>query len=382
MAHLFGLTLYALANRREAARTALPDRPKGRLVWIHAPGEDCARTGAELARRLTEDLDVASIITDTETAPHDSMADVKVFLDHLRPDACVFLGGEVRPALLAEANLRGIPLMMADAHAPTLPPGVRWVPGILHSTLDRFAHILTLDESAARSFRRAGADADTVKVAGRMEEPHGTLSCTEAERLELAATLATRPIWLAASLPQIEEDAVILAHRAALTLSHRLLLIVVPAVPERATILAERMEAAGLSVAQRAAEDEILPETEVYIADNAEELGLWYRLAPICFLGGSLTTGALRDPLEGAALGSALIHGTSAGEHAGTFARLAGRRASLPVAHPRALADALADLMSPERVAELAGAAWEVASDGGEVTDRVLALIDRMLEDR
>ncbi|MCJ8140633.1 3-deoxy-D-manno-octulosonic acid transferase [Falsirhodobacter halotolerans] len=394
MAHSFGLSLYAATQRREPGAPDPRPRPAGALVWVHAPTVDAARPLTELARRLAEEQDRTVLMTGAEgpppppkgvlraDLPGEGRAQIRAFLDHWRPDLGLWMEGDLRPALLADAAARGIPLIFADAQHARLPDRARWFPGLTRATMGHFAHILTLDDAASRAFLRAGADEGRVKVAGRMEEPHLTLPCTEAERAELARTIGARPVWLAACLPQVEEDAVIAAHRSALRLSHRLLLIVMPESADRAAELARRMEAAGLSVAQRAQEDDIHPETEVYIADHPDELGLWYRLASICYAGGSLTTGARRDPLEAAALGSALIHGPKAGIYAAPFARLAARGATLPVTQAKGLGDALADLMSPERVAALAGAAWDMASDGSEVTDRVLDLIDRMIEER
>jgi len=175
---------------------------------------------------------------------------------------------------------------------------------------------------------------------------------------------------------------VIAAHRAALRLAHRLLLIVVPQDPARVAPLAEKMEKEeGWTVALRAEEQEPDPETEVYIADSANEFGLWYRLAPITFLGGSLAgTGCARDPLEPAALGSAILYGPRPGLYGATFGRLGAARAARAVGSPNDLAEALGDLLSPDRAARLAQAAWTVASDGAEVTERVIVMIRRILD--
>ncbi|WP_128254937.1 3-deoxy-D-manno-octulosonic acid transferase [Falsirhodobacter deserti] len=390
MAFPLGLTLHSLGTPREAVPRPRPPRPEGPLVWMHAPTPEAARTLAELARRVRNDLDVAVLVTGVEahglpqplrddTGP-DTPAEAEAFLTHWQPDLAIFSDGEVRPAMVAAMAERDIRMMMVDGRAPRLPAGSRRWPGLMRGTLGHFAHILALDEPAARRFRKAGAP--EVKVAGRMEEPHLVPPCTEAERAEITRAIAGRPVWLAAALPEGEEEAIIAAHRSVLHMSHRLLLIMVPAAPERAAGLAQHLESAGFTVASRLDEEEIQPETEIYIADNPDEFGLWYRLAPICYLGGSLTTGTLRDPLEAAGLGSAILHGPQHGPHGPTFSRLLSRRAAHPLARPADLAEALADLMAPDRVASLANAAWDVASDGSEVTDRVVALIDRLVEER
>ena len=391
MAYSLGLTLYHLASRREAtAPVDRPARPQGRLIWLHAPHADAARALSELARRLVGDdghpvlltcpaplADIPGVIL--QAPPADNQSATRAFLDHWCPAVAVMSEGELRPALLHEAAERKIPMALVDGRAPWfLRERDGWYPGLMKSTLGLFRHVLVLDDTSARAFRRAGGVA---KVTGRMEEASAALPCNEAERVEMARLLGTRPVWLAAGLPEVEETAVIEAHRAALRLAHRLLLIVVPQDQARACDLATRMEEGeGWQVARRAAEQEPDSETEVYIADTAAEFGLWYRLAPVTFLGGSLFGGGcLRDPLEAAALGSAIVHGPRPGAFGAIFGRLGAARAARPVASSADLAEALGDLLSPDRAARLAQAAWSVASDGVETTNKVLSLIRDML---
>ncbi len=391
MAYPLGLKLYLFAHRGEAAPDTPPPRPAGRLIWLHAPDADAARPMLELAHRIADEEGHNVLLTAPEgppmpegvlhrPPPEDAQA--REFLAHWEPELAVFSDGELRPALLDEAAERKIPMLMVDARAPYLPHRRdTWWPGLTRALLSRFAHILTLDEAAERAFIRRGAPPAIVKVAGRMEEGTVPLPCTEAERASLARQIATRPVWLAAGLTRAEEDIAIAAHRSALRMSHRLLLIIVPEDPERATGLAERLEDEGFTVSRRAFDEEPDPETEIYVADNPAEYGLWYRLSPVCFLGGTFSGGAVRDPMEAASLGSAILHGPVTSAHSGAFARLAAAKATLPLDRPKALADALGDLLAPDRVAWLAQAAWGVASDGTEVTDRVMALIQRMMDE-
>ncbi len=392
MALKLGLTLYSLGHRREAGKDIpRPPRPAGRLAWLHAPDAVSARSLRELARRLIADDGIAVLFTCpeplpdtpgalTQPPPPDSPAEARAFLDHWRPEIGVFSEGELRPALIEAAAARALPLVMADARAPRLPREREgWFPGLVRGALSAFDWIGALDETAARTFRRAGAP--TVAVAGRMEEPSAALPCIEAERAALAQTFATRPVWFAAALPEAEEDAVITAQRTALRQSHRLLLIVLPEKPDRAAPLSDRAEAEGWAVAHRAQDQEPEPETEVFIVDSAAEIGLWYRLAPITFFGGSLSgAGALRDPMEAAALGSAILHGPRAGDHGAAFGRLGAARAARAVSSATDLAEALGDLLSPDRTARLAQAAWAVASDGAEATEALLARIRHLTD--
>lgn len=395
MAYSLGLTLYNLSNRRDAGQGGdRPPRPAGRLVWLHAPNAEIARSMLELAQRVVdEDGHPVLFTTPADIAPRDGItfqrppadtpAEARAFLDHWQPEIALFSEGEIRPALLHEARERQLPLLMVAGRTPyILRERDGWYPGLIRGLLATFRHVLTIDEPSARAFRKAGASLSAVEVTGKMEEESAALPHLEAEREALARLLATRPVWLAAALPEAEETAVIAAHRTALRLAHRLLLIVVPEDPARAEPLAARMaEGEDWQVARRAQDEEPEPETEVYIADNAQEFGLWYRLAPITFMGGSLSgQGCIRDPLEPAALGSAILYGPRPGLFGTTFGRLGAARAARAVGSPTDLAEALGDLLSPDRAARLAQAAWAVTSDGAEVTDKVHALIRNIMD--
>lgn len=394
MVHSLGLTLYNLRPRRDPASGVVwAERTAGRLIWMHAPSVETARGLLELAARLSEEDGLTVLFTCPEklplrhgqvqaAPPDDRPAEVRAFLDHWRPEIAIFSDGELRPAALHEAGERGIPAMMVDGRAPyVLKDRNGWYPGLMRSALQAFSQVLTVDEASARSFRKNGAALSSVGVSGRMEENSAALSCLEAERAALARLLATRPVWLAAALPEAEETTVIAAHRAAQSLAHRLLLIVAPEDPARAAALAKRLaDQEGWIVAERAEDQEPDPDVEVFVADGTAELGLWYRLAPITFMGGSLAgQGCLRNPMEPAALGSAILYGPRPGVFGGTFGRLGAARAARAVGSAADLGEALSDLLSPDRAARLAQAAWTVASDGAEVTEHILTLIRGIL---
>ena len=395
MVHSLGLTLYNLRPRRgPVEESAWTERGTGPHVWMHAPSAETAGGVIELAARLIEEDGLTVVLTcpDAVSArpglvrlapPDDNPSAARAFLDHWRPDVGIFAHGELRPALLHEASEKGIPLMLVDGRKPyVMRERDGWFPGLMRSALSSFSHVMTVDEAAARAFRKGGAALSAVKVTGRMEESSAALPCLEAERSALAKLLATRPVWLAVGLPEDEESAVIAAHRAAQSLAHRLLLIIAPQNPARAPELARRLaDEEGWIVAQRAEDQEPEAEVEVFVADGMAELGLWYRLAPITFLGGSLAgQGCIRNPMEPAALGSAILYGPRPGAYGSTFGRLGAARAARAVGSAADLGEALSDLLSPDRAARLAQSAWIVATDGAEVTDRVALLVRKIIE--
>lgn len=394
MAYSLGLTLYNLAARPNP-RPAVPHppRPGGALVWLHAPAAAAQPAMLELARHLIDDDGLQILLTcpDLPTTPttallqpppEDAPRTAQDFLDHWRPDLCVFADGQLLPAMIHEAIVRKIPLLMVGARSPTLPPGRDgWYPGLTRTCLQGLAQIMVLDEAAAHGFRRAGADPACIRIAGRMEEPSAALPHVESDRAALAHLLATRPVWLAADVAPDEMRHVIAAHRSALQSAHRLLLILVPRNAAAAPMLAEELEAIeGWGVALRRADQYPDSETQVYIPD-ASEYGLWYRLAPVTFMGGSLLgDGCARNPMEPAALGSAILYGPHPGRYGVAFGRLGAARAARMVGSGADLATALGDLLSPDRAARQAAAAWTIATEGAEATDLVVKAIRAVMD--
>jgi 3-deoxy-D-manno-octulosonic-acid transferase len=388
MAQSIGLTLYNLRNgARPAVRQERPPRPAGPVVWLHAPTADSVRPLAGLARRLVAGRALHVVMTSPvplpplpgltpDIVPDDTPVAARAFLDHWTPSVAVFADGELRPAIVSLAQDRGVPVVMVDAREPWLPKDREgWWPGLVRGVLRSVRRVYAIDESAARSLRRAGAPSAAVVVSGRMEFPSAARPCNEAERAALGGLLATRPVWLAAGVPEAEEAQVIEAHRAVLRLAHRMLLIVVPEDPSRAAPLAERMaQVEGWDVARRSADEEPDADVQAYVVEATSENGLWYRLAPVTFLGGSLSAGGCRiDPAEPAALGSAVVHGPRMGAHGTFLGRLAGVQATALVGSAADLAETLGELLAPDRAARLAGAAWGVLSEGAEVSDRIAA---------
>ena len=377
-----GLSLYNLAARPGPYQTpTYRDRPRGALVWLHAPDAESLPAMRELARHLIEDDGLPVHLTHPgNPAPPDHPRAVEDFLDHWRPELAVFAGGELLPATLHELTSRKIPILMTGARTPAIRRD-GWYPGLIRTCLQALPQISVVDDAAARAFRRAGAEPGQISITGRMEEPSAALPYVESDRAALTQLMATRPVWLAADVAPDEMRHVIAAHREALQLAHRLLLILVPRNAASAAMLAEELEAIeGWGVATRRMDQYPDAETEVYIADDSE-YGLWYRLAPLTFLGGSLAgEGCTRNPMEPAALGSAIVYGPKPGPYAAAFGRLGAARAARMVGNGAELAMALGDLLSPDRAARHAQAAWTIATEGAEATAHVIQSIRAIMD--
>lgn len=350
-------------------------RPDGRLVWIHAASVGESLSALDLVRRLTAAGHAVLLTTNTVTSarllaerlprgafhrflPYDFGPGVARFLDHWRPDVAVWIESEFWPRLLIETQARGIPMLLANARMSDR-SFARWRkrPALARALLGLFDAVLVPDASTHARFAQVGVAPDRLREVGALKETLVPLAFDRDERDRLAALWAGRPVWLAASTHAGEEEIAAEAHVAAWPALNGLLMILAPRHPERAAGVASQLRARGLSVVRRTAETAQTAVTDVYLADTLGEMGLWFDLAPVSFVGGSLVDVGGHNPFEPAAQGSAIVHGPHVGNFADAYARLAGVRGATEVQDAAGLSGALLALsVKPVRDAMTAAA--------------------------
>lgn len=375
-----------------AAPTRQPPRPTGTIIWVRCGDAEQLTAIETLGRKLSEDGDPIQLVAtlkDWESNPSERALpepkgkdNIRTFILHWRPVLVLWLRGDLDLVVLEEIRAAGVPNMLIDAHGDGLDNVTgRWVPGALRSALSGFEAVLTLDNAAADRLIRAGASSDKVLVTGAMEDSEPTLPCDEDERNALAKAIGTRPVWLAAGATLDEWLDLCHAQREASRRAHRLLLILLPANIDETAQFAKVLRNDGFQVAMRSEEPDPAETTQIYIADTDEEIGLWYRISPITYFGGTLYGGGCRDPFEATALGSAALYGPQIAPFQKHAARLNAAGASRLIRSGDDLGPVVESLLSPDITAELAHAAWDVTSRGADVTNRVAAYIRSRLEE-
>lgn len=376
---------------------AAEQRPDGPLVWVHSGQDAAARAARELARRLRLERDDLNFLFTSsapdlpasdppfwcQPVPDEALPAIRGFIDRWRPDVALWTEPDSRPALAFEVAKAGIPMFYADTESAQ-PDAKGWSlwPSATASLFSRFERLVAGREAAA-TLRRLGAPADRIELPGALREGPPALPCNRAERDALARLLSGRQTWLAAQVATEEIDTVVEAHRHTLRRTHRLLLILSPSQADTGPALQDRLRDQGFIVALRSDGAEPEPDTQIYIADSEGELGLWYRLAAVSFLGGTLTTSdSAADPMHAASLGSAILHGPGTSPHSAAYARLGQAGAARHIDTPDALAATLEAVLMPEAAAAMAHAGWELGTRGAEVTDRLVDLLLTALDDR
>jgi len=326
------------ARRQERYGRATLERPAGALVWVHAASVGETNAVLPLVRRIVEEglnvLFTTVTVTSAGVAgerlpkgalhqysPLDIAPFVDRFLDHWQPDLALSVESEIWPVKMTRLAARGVPQVFVNARMSER-SFARWQKigagkGSLFGTVT-----MALAQSEGDGERLAALGVRDVRVTGNLKfdvpPPHAAPERVE----EMRRAMDGRSVFLAASTHEGEEEAIAAAHRV---LRHRrpeLLTVIVPRHPVRGPAIRDQLVARGFTVAMRSAGEPITADTDIYLADTLGELGIFYRIAPIAFIGGTLVPVGGHNPIEAAQLNVAILHGPHVHNAAEIYAAL------------------------------------------------------------
>lgn len=371
-------------------------RPEGPLVWVHAAsvGETgavmplvAAMTGRGIAVVFTSGTVTSAAVAAAQLppgafhqfAPLDIAPAVGRFLAHWRPEAALFVESELWPTMLAFAERAAIPRIVVNARlSPRSARGWARLPAAAAAVFGRITLCLAQSPGDAERFRRLGAP--DVRVTGNLKADRPPLDADAARLAALAEAIGGRPRWLAASTHPGEDEIAVEAHARLAATRPGLLTLLVPRHPERGPAIAAMLAERGVAAALRSRGALPGPETAVYVADTIGELGLFYRLAPVAFVGGSITTGGGQNPLEPIALDAAVVSGPRVANFSDLYAALERDGGMLRAEDGAGLAAAVGALLDdPARSARQRRAASAVAAAQGGALARSLAALEPLL---
>jgi 3-deoxy-D-manno-octulosonic-acid transferase len=373
-------------------------RPKGFLVWFHAAsvGEvNAALPVIEAIAAARPDLHLL-LTTATVTSarlgrarlprgvvhqyvPFDNQTFVQRFLGHWRPDLAVLVESEIWPNLVLETKALDIPLLLINGRMSSA-SFKRWRrrPGLSRPLFSAFDLVLAQNDSLAERFAQLGVPR-TLHV-GNLKADAPPPPVDLAGRRKLDTALQGRSVWLAASTHPGEDEIVAAAHREMKLARPDLLTIIVPRHPERGKLIAEQFKASGFAVTLRSEGQLPGPQTDLYVADTIGELGLFYALAPVAFVGGSIADKGGQNPVEPVKLGAAVLTGPSRHNFGDSYTELLRAGGCKEVADAPGLAAAALDLLDDAnaRRAMTERASRTIAAMGGALP-RTLAALEAYL---
>jgi len=376
------------------------ERPNGPLIWMHGASVGESVSMLPLIARLRASHPSATVLVTTGTltsaalmadrlpagafhqyVPVDRIPYVRRFLDHWNPDLALWFESEFWPNLLCETSERGIPLVLINGRVSADSyQGWQKAKGLIANLLGRFALCFGQSEEDTERLKALGA----IKTAcvGNLKFAAEPLPAASEELLKLEQAIAGRPCWVAASTHGDEETLMGEVHSDVAKKHPGLLTILAPRHPERGDTIASILREQGRFVSQRSKGEPLNADTEIYLTDTMGELGLWFTLSSIVYMGKSLIHQGGQNPLEPAKLNCAVLHGPGMENFKYIAKKLKKADASLVVQDQAALSKALGKLLDePQTIVRLANAAGEVADAEAGVLDRLMKELKPVLTD-
>ncbi len=300
-------------------------------VWLHAVSVGEVRAAAPLIQTLTERSAATRIVVTTMTpsgsdqvfqlfgdgvqhcyVPYDYPSAVERFLDAVRPGLALIMETEMWPNIIRGCGRRGIPVVFANVRLSERSfRRYRRVFGMLRSLLGQVDGFAVQSRADADRLVALGARRDTVQVTGSIKfEVKLPASLTEVAQVLRREWGHDRPVWIAGSTHEGEDELILEVFGRLKNRNPKLLLVLVPRHPERFNAVARTAQRAGFRTVRRSEKLEPLAEdVDVYIGDTMGELTLLYAAADIAFVGGSLVPTGGHNILEPCALGIPVLFG-------------------------------------------------------------------------
>lgn len=370
------------------------ERPKGSLIWCHAASVGEAQSTLIIIKTLLKQYPKLNILVTTGTLtsakamakqlpkqafhqfyPLDRPDWTKKFLDHWQPDGIIWMESELWPNMLLEIKRRDIPAALVNARLSDRSfKSWKRAKGSIARLLSTFTVCLAQSENDAQRFKKLRHP--NVSVAQNLKYAADQLPCDKDELKRVSDAIKTRPIWVAASTHQGEED---IACRIHLHLKQKhpdILTIIVPRHPERRDSIKALSEKYKLKMQFRSSNKRLpAKDDDIYVADTIGELGLFYRLASIAFIGRSLSAdgGGGHNPIEAAQLGCAILHGPYIQNFTKVYGDFVEAGASLEVDNEQKLQNKIEKLLADdEGLNALQNKALTFVAEKAKVLDHIM----------
>lgn len=238
-------------------------------------------------------------------APYDLPWAWALFLRRVRPQTLVIMETELWPNMIHAARARGIPVLLANARLSARSArGYALAGWLARPMLNELSHVAAQDKPTAERFEALGVPAERMSVTGSVKfdiTPPPDVH-DRAHQLRVEWRLAHRLVIVAASTHSGEDIPLLMAFAAIRARHKHALLILVPRHPERFENVATLVRQKKFTLARRSRNEPVTPETAVLLGDTMGELMLWYALANVAFVGGSLVPVGGHNVLEPMAL--------------------------------------------------------------------------------
>jgi 3-deoxy-D-manno-octulosonic-acid transferase len=373
-----------------------------RSIWIHAVSVGEVQAAVPLIHALAARFPGREILVTTVTPtgaervrarfgdtvrhaylPFEFPHAVNRFFRNIRPEAALIMETEIWPNLYRGCGVRAIPLILVSARiSPKSIPGYRKLLPLFRETLSHGIIIASQSQDDANRFLSLGAAPERTCVMGNIKFDYEPDTQIVAQGKALREALfGQRPVWIAASTHEGEEQLVLDVHETLRARHDDLLLVLVPRHPERFVAVRDLVRKRGFEVVSRT-EGRPAGDAAVFLCDTMGEVPLFCAASDVAFVAGSLVPIGGHNLLEPAALGIPVVTGPynfNAQDIADLFIQMGACRR---VSGPEELAETISNLLShPREAAQLGRAGQKLLDDNRGALRRLLVLLEPLLSD-
>jgi len=346
-------------------------------IWIHAVSFGETMAARPLVEALLERFPQGRLLITSTTAtgsarvrtlfgdrvehcylPYDLPIFLDPFLRRARPALAIFMETELWPNLLARLQQLQVPAILANGRlSQRSAQGYARIGGVSRAMMQRMTLVAAQHRQDGERFVELGLPAERMVVTGNLKFDHAVdpRLVSEAERLRVHWSLGGRPVWVAGSTHEGEEPLLLSVHRQLLEKLPDTLLILVPRHPQRFDAVARLVDEMGFKQCRRSSGARVTAATQLLLGDTMGELQLWYALADLAFVGGSLVPTGGHNVLEPALLGLPVLFGPHLFNFTESSERLLAAKAAWRVADAAELAAAVDRLLANPTLRQDAG---------------------------
>ncbi|WP_208349902.1 3-deoxy-D-manno-octulosonic acid transferase [Pseudaestuariivita rosea] len=365
-------------------------------LWIHAASNGELASVRFLIKHLVEHDETLRILITTNTQTARAMANrwmlprVSCILSPIDLRNCtrrILRNWHVTGLIVVENELW--PNRLTVCHAEDIPVGYigarlseksakTWgkFPQLIKNTLHCITWASAQDELSKDRLTKLGLAKDkwlpTIDLKSFFEPADQPVPVAVAQLYDRHSTI------LAASTHDGEDDLVLQAFKQARDYHPGLHLILAPRHPKRRDQITALLHQHDLTYVQHSTGARRDATTAVTLADTMGEMDVWYQLASICFVGGSLVDKGGHTPYEPLSYGSAVIHGPSTANFARIYQLLDQQNGAICVGSADQLASAIAQLLDPSKREEIVANAEKHIASSADLKHLIDAITDML----
>ena len=361
-----------------------PEPPAGKPIWVHALSVGEVFAGVPLVHALATRnahrpiVFSASTIGGYEMArqklgntaagvfffPYDLPLAVKRMAAWIIPGIVIIIETDIWPNFLSEMQRRKVPVILANAKLTTRSfAGYRRVAAFSKFLFAMLTKICCQTREDAARFRSLGVADNRIEITGniKFDQSEDPLETKEISSLRAAIdSEALRPVWVAGSTHEGEEEIIRQAFTMVRDEFPDLLLIVAPRAPSRAEAVYRLFNGAGFGTVAMSTLSGWNPKRriDVIVIDTLGILKKVYALADVALVGGSLLK--IRgigghNPLEPAAFGKPVQFGPNMKNFKEIERLLVEAEGAVQVTGARSIANSLRELLTNRELANRMG---------------------------